>query len=460
MKKIKFFLGLWASKFLLFIYKLRGKERSDRPGLLAYRFCNDFISRVKKPKLMIGVTGTNGKSTITSLVNDFLTKQGLKVQYNDWFANVLAGHARCLLDAVTIFNKPRVDVAILEIDEKTVPETMPYVDLDYLIVTNLSCDSLKRNAYPSYISNMLKQGFDSSKKTKLIINADDPICSFIEHDNETIYYSIDKTKEGFVKHNVDDFPVCPKCYNKITYLYQHYRHIGKVKCEKCGFESKKSDYIGSNIDYNKNTFIVSHNNEKIEYPIISQSLFNVFNELSVISLFKDMGYTDDVIIKTISEIKVPKTRENFVKIENKEIDLQVSKGQNGSSSSTIFEHISKMEENIEIVLLLNDAGCINDKSETLTWIYETDFFFLNKPNIKRIIVGDYLGNDYKTAMLLNGIDEEKIFLAKDDLDTVNYVTFDGIDKIMILFDVEYITGSLKVRDKIIEKLEKETKHED
>ena len=63
-------------------------------------------------------------------------------------------------------------------------------------------------------------------------------------------------------------------------------------------------------------------------------------------------------------------------------------------------------------------------------------------------------------MLLNGIDEEKIFIAKDDLDTVNYVTFDGIDKIMILFDVEYITGSLKIRDKIIEKLESETKHED
>lgn len=458
MKKIKFFLGLWASKFLLFIYKLRGKERSDRPGLLAYKFCDDFISRINKPKLMIGVTGTNGKSTITSLVNDFLTKQGLKVQYNDWFANVLAGHARCLLDAVTIFNKPRVDVAILEIDEKTVPETMPYVDLDYLIVTNLSCDSIKRNAYPSYIASKLKQGFDSSLKTTLIMNADDPLCSFIEHNNRTIYYSIDKTKEGYIEHNVNDFPICPKCYNKIDYLYQHYRHIGKVKCSHCGFESLKGDYIGSNINYDKETFIVKHNDKETEYKIISKSLFNVFNELSVIALFSDMGYSDGVIKESIQNIKVPKTRENFIEVCGKKIDLQVSKGQNGSSSSTIFEHISKMDENIEIVLLLNDMGCINDKSETVTWIYETDFFFLNKPNIKRIIVGDYLANDYKTAMLLNGIDEEKIFIAKDDLDTVNYVTFEGIDRIMILFDVEYITGSLKIRDKIVEKLEGE-KHE-
>ena len=98
---------------------------------------------------------------------------------------------------------------------------------------------------------------------------------------------------------------------------------------------------------------------------------------------------------------------------------------------------------------------MRDKSETVTWIYETDFFFLNKPNIKRIIVGDYLADDYKSAMLLNGIDEEKIYIAKDDDDTVNYVTFDGIDRIMVLFDVENITGSLRVRDKIVEKLEGE-----
>ncbi len=455
MRKIRFFLGLWSSKFLLFIYKLRGKEKSDRPGLLAYKFCDDFINQINKPKIMIGVTGTNGKSTVTSLVSNFLKNQGLKVQYNDWFANVLAGHARCLLDAVTIFNRPRVDAAILEIDEKTVPETMPYADLDYLIVTNLSCDSIKRNAYISFIASKLKQGFDSSKKTTIIMNADDPLCSFIKYENRTVYYSIEKTKDGYIKHNVNDFPICPNCYNKIDYIYQHYRHIGKVKCNNCGFQSLDGDYVASNIDYDNNTFTVKNNGNEVQYSMISKSLFNVFNELSVISLFSDMGYTSEQIKQGIEKIKIPKERENFIEVNGKKIDLQVAKGQNGSSASTIFEHISNIQENIEIVLLLNDKGCVRDKSETVTWIYETDFFFLNKPNIKRIIVGDYLADDYKSAMLLNGIDEEKIYIAKDDDDTVNYVTFDGIDRIMVLFDVENITGSLRVRDKIVEKLEGE-----
>lgn len=458
--KIRFFMGLWASKFYLWISKLRGAERDDRAGLLAYRFSNDFIKHIKKPKLMIGITGTNGKSTITSMVNDFLTKEGYKVQYNDWFANALAGHARCLLDAVTIFNHPRVDAAILELDEKTLAKTMAYVDLDYLIVTNLSSDSLKRNGYPSYIVSKVKEGFDSSKKTKIILNADDPLCSFIPHENPTIYYSIDQTKKGYIEHNVNDFPVCPKCFHKVEYEYQHYRHIGKIKCPNCGFHSIKGDYVGSKIDYEKETFIVTHGKEKEEYPIISNSLFNVFNELSIIALFSDMGYSNKTIKKNMKDVKVPSSRENFIEAYGKKIDLQVAKGQNGSSASTVFEHISHMDDNMEIILLLTDRGYLKSKKETVTWIYETDFFFLNRPNIKKIIVGNYLAEDYKTAMMLNGIPEEKIVIAKDDEDTINYLSYDGIDRIMILFDVEYITGSLKLRDQILEKLKERVKQDE
>ena len=30
MQKVKFFLGLWAAKFLMLIYKIRGIEKNDR----------------------------------------------------------------------------------------------------------------------------------------------------------------------------------------------------------------------------------------------------------------------------------------------------------------------------------------------------------------------------------------------------------------------------------------------
>lgn len=454
MNKIKFFMGLWASKFYLFISKIFGRSRDDRAGLLAYRFDDNFLAHLNKPKLVIGVTGTNGKSTVSSLVNDIFKLENKKVAYNDWFANNLAGHARCLLDAVTIFNKPRKDVAVLEMDEMTLGDTMPNAGLDYLIITNISRDSIRRNAYPSFIASKIKEALDASPKSKIIVNADDPILTSMDIKNKCIYYSLAKTRNEIVKYNADDFPVCPKCFEKIEYEYQHYRHIGKFHCPNCGFKSKKSDYIGKHINKENMTFEAQKGNKKTTFNLISPSIFNVFNLLSVIALFKELKMDDKTLNNHIKNIKIPISREDNVTCKDKEICLQIAKGQNVSATSTVFEYVSSMKENIELVLILNEVGCVKDKTETITWLYETDFSFLNKPNIKKIIVGSYLGADYKIAMILAGIDENKIVIAKDEMDTVNYVTFEDIDKVVILYEVEFISGSKKVRDKIVEKLEK------
>lgn len=455
MSKIKFFIALWAAKFYLFISKLLGKSRDDKAGLLAYRFDDNFLKHLNKPKIVIGVTGTNGKSTVSSLVNDIFKLENKKTAYNDWFANNLAGHARCLLDAVTIFNRPRKDVAVLEMDEMTLEDTMPYANLSYLIITNISRDSIRRNAYPSFIASKIKSALDKSLQTKLIINANDPILASIDIKNECIYYGLTKTKNEITNYNADDFPVCPKCFSKIEYEYQHYRHIGKFYCPNCHFKMKNIDYTGDNIDYKNMTFDVIKNKKAKKFNLISPSIFNIFNTLSVIALFKEIGCSDENLNNYLKNVKIPISREDNIKICDKEICLQIAKGQNVSATSTVFEHISKMKENIELVLILNEVGCVKDKTETITWLYETDFKFLNKPNIKKIIVGSYLGADYKIAMIMDGVDENKIIIAKDEEDTVNYVTFEGIEKIIILYEVEFITGSKKIRDEISKKLELE-----
>lgn len=451
----RFYLGLWAGKFYLFISKIFGQSRDDKAGLLAYRFDPNFLEHLNKPKLVVGVTGTNGKSTVSSLINDMFKLEGKKTAYNDWYANNLAGHARCILDAVTIFNRPRRDVAVLEMDELTLGDTLPNAGVDYLVMTNISRDSIRRNAYPSYIASKIKEALDMSPKTKVIFNADDPIATTMDIKNECIYYSLEKTKDSIVKYNADDFPVCPKCYEKIEYEYQHYRHIGKFYCPNCGFKANKSDYIGKNINTKDMTIEVSYKNKKAKYSLISPSIFNVLNELSVISLFKELGVDDKTLDEYLSKVKIPISREDNVNVNGIDICLQIAKGQNVSATSTVFEYVSTMKEDIELVLILNEVQCVPDQTETITWLYETDFEFLNRPNIKKIIVGSYLGLDYKAAMLMAGIPEEKIVIADDEMDTVNYVTFDGFDKIVILYEVEFISGSKKVRDAIVEKLKKE-----
>ena len=91
---LRFYFALWASKFAMWVYKLRGQERNDRPGLLAFKLCPDFLKHIKKPPLVITITGTNGKSTTSALVNNKLVLKDTKF-------NLTTGVPTCMQGTVS-----------------------------------------------------------------------------------------------------------------------------------------------------------------------------------------------------------------------------------------------------------------------------------------------------------------------------------------------------------------------
>ena len=262
---IRFYLALISSKLLTFIYKLMGNRQDDRPGILAHKICDNFLEKIKKPELVICVTGTNGKTTVSNLVSELLIKDGKTVIYNDWGANMRAGVARCLLDGVTIFNtRKNVDVAVLETDEITSNQIFPLVKPNYIIVTNLFRDSMHRNAHPYFVYNKINDYIP--KEATLILNADDPLSSMLGDDKKAIYYSILKQPYETSETNiVNDFRICPKCHSALKYDFIRYHHIGKVSCPNCDFKSKTADYVGVKVDLKNYKMNVEHQKEKEEF---------------------------------------------------------------------------------------------------------------------------------------------------------------------------------------------------
>ncbi len=109
-------------------------------------------------KLTIVVTGTNGKTTISALIAGVLRKEGKSVSLQRLGANHHAGVARCLLDAVDLFNRPTKDAVVVELDELISPWTSRRFQPDYVVISNLARDSMLRNAHPAYIAGRLKGG--------------------------------------------------------------------------------------------------------------------------------------------------------------------------------------------------------------------------------------------------------------------------------------------------------------
>ncbi len=450
MKTLRFLMALWAGKLCLWLWKITGNERDDRPGAASMKLCKDFLARVAKPKLTIVVTGTNGKTTITAMIASMLRQMGKTVTYNDWGANHNAGQARCLLDAVNIFNRPTKDAAIVEADELLSPINVPRINPDYLLINNLARDSMLRNAHPEYIGAQLKRAAELTPNAVVILNADDPISCFLGEQNRRLYFGVENLGEPSVPHTVDDFSVCPRCGAKPHYRYRNYRHIGDFVCPECGLCSPARDYFVTQVDGQHVT--VQEKTGEYVYPLVSSAIHNIYNTVAVIALFRDMGIPAEEIARCLAAVRLPASRETRQTVGGMELITQVAKGQNATATSTVFECLVKDEREKEVVLLLDEVFADPKKTETVAWIYDTDYEFLNDPHIRKIVVGGERYLDHRLRLLLAGVPEERIVCVRDPYDTVAHIDPKGLACIYVLHDVNSITRGRHIRDAIKERI--------
>lgn len=449
---LRFYITLWISKFAMWVYKLRGQERNDRPGLLAFKLCPDFLRYIKKPPIVITITGTNGKSTTSALINNKLVEEGYKVSFNDWGANLYAGFALNLMRCVNIFNKSTYDVSVLEADERTLDVSMGQIEPNYILVTNICKDSLRRNGHPEFIFDIVDRTFDIlGDKTTAILNANDPISSQLAKKSKRVFYGMTDINANPFENGVKDIAVCPNCGELIRYNYRLYRHLGDFYCPNCDFKTPEIKYYAKSVDLEGRKMTIEENGEDFEYPLISDAVFNSFNVLSCIAVLRELCKSKEEIAKFLETQQVTKIRETCVEYNGIKYYTYGAKSQNISAASTVFEYMAKEPSDKNVVLLLDELQDKNHPTETLTWLYETDYEFLNSPNIKKIIVGGHMFLNHKLRLLLAGIPEEKIICVESESEIPNYVDTEGIEKVYVLFEIDCVTKARKMRDAIVEK---------
>ena len=452
---LRFYFALWASKFVDFIFTLRGNRQDDWTGLLALKLCPDFLTRVRKPKLVITITGTNGKTTTSALVNNMLVAQGYTTSFNDWGANITAGFAVNLLRGVNIFNKPKVDASVLEADENTLGKSMPQIEPHYILITNICKDSLRRNGHPEFIFDRVNKAFQLlGEKTTAILNANDPISSqlAIGTGSPIIYYGMNDAGETPCENVAKDIQVCPICGGEIRYNYRFYRHIGDFYCSDCGFKTPDCDYFGTKVDLEGRTVEVTEKDgTDFSYSLISPTVFNAFNVMSAVATFRTLGFSKESIEEFMSKQQVTKLRETCVEYDGIKYHTFSAKSQNVSAASIVFDYMAHEPSDKNVVLCMDEVQDRNHPTETLTWLYETDYEPLKSPNIKKIICAGHMFLNHKLRMLLAGIPEEKIVCIEDESQVPLFVDTEGIDSVYVLFETDYLSKAISWRDAIVER---------
>ena len=455
-KTLIFYIALWIAKSVLFILKITGRNATSLPGKLAIRICPDFLGRLEKPKTIIGVTGTNGKTTVCNIINDILTANGFDFINNKYGSNIDRGIATTLIQGATLLGKAKKNLAVLEIDERSANKVFPYVTPTYLVCTNLFRDSLMRNAHTEFIADVLDKYIP--KETIMIENADDLISSQIAENNKKIYFSIDglPTDLDHFENLTRDIRVCPNCYSNLEYDYVRYHHIGKAHCPNCNFKTPEADYVLNNLDLPNKKMTVELKDNEETYALISDNIINIYNTLAAITALKQLGLTYEQINIPLKNIKIVETRYSKEEYKGYEIVTQLAKGMNPIACSLAFDYTRKHPGNKAVIVILDDLHQEASGSENTAWLYDTDYEFLNDKEIKQIIIAGPRYMDAYVRLLLADIPEEKIVHKCDILEATSELKLDGIEEIFILHDLYSLKETKQIKQKVKEIIDGES----
>ncbi len=453
MAGLRYHIALIAAKCSGMLIKLLGRNASHTPGVIALKLCPDFMDEAKKAPLVICVTGTNGKTTVSNLLTDALRADGKRVVNNRTGSNIVPGCTTNLINSLHWTGKCRVDAAVYEVDERASRLILPHLKPDYLVVTNLFRDSLKRNAHPDYIFSVINTYCPDT--TKLILNADELCSSMLKPGSERAFYGIGKQPDDVQKcvNIVADYSICPQCGTSLDYEYLRYHHIGYAKCPNCDFHSKDADHLATVIDKEAMTLTVISHGESYEYPLISNITFNIYNELTVIATLLELGIPAQRVCGLVEKIRVPDSRLNQESIHGIKVIQAMSKGQSCISSCRTFDYVSNEPGKKAVVLAMDDYYDRKKSVEYIGWIYDVDYEFMNKPDIVQVLATGPRCYDHKVRLLLAGVPEERIFCGENELEAMELVDTKSVDSVYILYDTSTYDLACEMKDKFVKRLE-------
>lgn len=445
---LRFYIALWGAKVGTVLLKILGRNGTFFPGKFALKICPEFIEKIDKPKTIIAVTGTNGKTTVCNMIEDVLRDNNYTFIDNKFGSNIDAGVTTTLISGVTFFGKSKKELAVLEVDERSAPKIYPYLTPTYLVCTNLFRDSLMRNAHTEFISEILTKYIP--KETTLILNGDDLITSNIAPENKRMYFGISRldTDSEKCENIARDIIVCPKCNSELEYEYVRYNHIGKAHCPKCDFGTPKIDYLVTNLDLKNKKMKLQNNDKEETYDLISDNIINIYNILTVITVLKQIGLEADKINESLKKQKIVDTRYSEEFVNGIKVVTHLSKGMNPIACSRVFDYVRKYEGNKVVILLLDDLHEASGGSENTAWQYDTDYEFLNDGSIKQIIIAGVRYLDGYVRLQIAGVNPEIIVHERDELSAVEELKLDDIQTIFILHDLYSIELKENVKNKV------------
>lgn len=454
-RPIRFYVAIFMARSARFLLKKLKRNATHFPGQVARTICFDFLKYLQQPTHLIGVTGTNGKTTVSNMILDVFKAQRIEVANNKLGSNITEGVITALLDATTFFGNRKSEWGVLEIDERASLRIFPYIKPDVLVVTNLFRDSYKRNAHIEFIVDLLNKYIPET--THLIVNGDDLIASMLCAPNSrTTFGILPQENELQVRDSIiNDLVYCPNCENRLNRDFVRYHHVGIHHCESCGFKSLPLDVHVKTLDVALRRMVVESKGVSCKFRLVGSNITDAYNMIAMISVFLHYGKTLSEISSIVDTLSIVESRFDEIAVGNKRVIGLLAKDQNPVANSRVFDFIRRETSWGKVAILFANEVYAHvdnpDEVENMAWIYDTDMEYLNQEHVSQLIVGGHRRYDFYARMRMAGIPKSKIVIVDKEEDEIRMID-SSIDTVVLLYSTKNIPIANRMKKEIAKHL--------
>ncbi|MDR3540659.1 MAG: MurT ligase domain-containing protein [Desulfosporosinus sp.] len=408
MKKTwRYWVALWAGKIITMALLVTGKKGTTLPGKIANWIDPEIMRHLSSAYTdgIIMVTGTNGKTTTANLLASILREAGKGFAFNQAGANLVTGITGALIQNTRWTGRSRASLALLEVDEATVPKFCEQIKPSLAIVTNFFRDQLDRYGELDTTVRLVRESIP--KATVIVLNADDPlVAQFGTNHAEVVYYGVERTPDSMREsQETREARFCPLCGAELDYTLFHYGQLGIFNCLGCGFHRPEPEILAQEVRPEEGLLLFRV--DATSFAIALQGYYNLYNALAALTAARHLGLNDGLIKKGLQEFIPQAGRMERFYLPEGEITLTLVKNPTGFDQ--VIQTMLGVDKPLCIMIGINDLAA---DGRDISWLWDVNFERLGtyEARIRQVICTGLRAEDIALRLKYAGVTEGKLIL--------------------------------------------------
>ncbi len=350
------------------------------PGLVAERIAPDLLRHVRHQfaRGIVMVTGTNGKTTTTTMVAEIAREAGLDVTHNRSGSNLMRGLNATIAGAVALdgaLDAPEKAVAVLEVDEAVLSHAAPALQPSVVTFLNLFRDQLDRygevdTVFARWRDVIARLPADAT----LVLNADDPTVAALGLDDggHKVTFGIDDPSVALgEQEHASDARWCHVCGTEYDYDAVFAGHVGLWRCRGCGRQRQAPDVAATAVTlhgFDDVTLAVRTPEGELTLTSGLGGVYNVYNLLAALATAVAMEVPLDAATRALERFRPAFGRQERMVVDGKGVRILL--GKNPAGLNQVLHLLASLPGRKHLLVILNDQ--VADGTD-VSWIWDADY---------------------------------------------------------------------------------------